>query len=125
MTLVLGGNDFGRYAQMERDDYADPRVRAVAQRVSLEHDAEAQAAFPERFFARVRATRRDGSTVERAADATGSPAAPMSEHAIRDKYREMATLVVGDERAAAVEQAVDDLFDGGPVDAVLAPLREG
>jgi 2-methylcitrate dehydratase PrpD len=124
MALVLGGNDFARYVQAERDGYRDPAVLAVAERVRLEHDDESEAAFPERFFARVRVTRRDGSTVERARDATGSPEAPMSEADIRDKYRRMASTVVGEDRAVRVETAVDALFDGGDVAGVLAPLRE-
>jgi hypothetical protein len=43
MAVVLGGNDFADYAA----------VTSLAERVRLEIDADADAAFPDRFLARV------------------------------------------------------------------------
>lgn len=123
MTLVLGANDFAAYSHAEEAGYELPEVTRIAERVRLVPDAAAEEVFPERFLARVRVTRNDGSTVERQADATGSPAAPIGEDAIRAKFRSIATTVVGEERADATEAAVARLFDGGPVRQVLAELR--
>lgn len=123
MTVALGGNDFPDYLAAEEAGYDLPAVRAVAERVRLELDAEADAAFPDAFFARVRMTLLDGRVLEQTAYASGSPDAPLSDEAIREKFRRNAGSVVGDERAAAIELAVARLADGAPARSVLATLR--
>lgn len=123
MQLVLGANDFGAYSRAEEANYDLPEVSQIAERVTLVRDAEAEAHFPERFVARVRVQRSDGTTVERRADAPGSPAAPASDEAIRAKFRSIATTIIGSERAGRTEEAVDRLFEGGPVRDVLAAVR--
>jgi len=120
MTLAGGGNDLADYQAAAEAGYADPAVLAVADRIRLELDPRADAAFPDHFLARVTVRRRRGDTVERWAYATGSPDAPMESAAIRAKFRRLAGGVVGEERAAAIESAIDALPEGGPVRSVLA-----
>ena len=119
MTLAAGGNDFADYQAAAASGYADPAVLGIADRVRLELDPRADAAFPDHFLARVTVRRRDGSTVERWAYATGSADAPMNAAAVRDKFRRMTGGVVGADRARAIEAAIDALPEGGPVRAVL------
>ena len=123
MTLAGGGNDFADYQAAAAAEYADPAVLALADRVRLELDERADAAFPDHFLARVTVRRRSGGTVERWAYATGSPDAPMDAAAIRAKFRRMAAGVVGEDGAARVEAAVDALAGDGPVRALLAGVR--
>jgi hypothetical protein len=47
----------------------------------------------------------------------------MSDEKVRNKFRIMAGEIIGPERTQAVEEAVDDLLHGGPVRAVMEPLR--
>lgn len=123
MALLLGGAGFAEYVEAERRGYDLPEVKELAHRIRLELDAEADAAFPERFLARVRVRRRDGTWLEAKAYATGSPDAPMSEEQVRAKFRSTVAAVLDDDRAAATERAVDALFEGGPVRGVLGSLR--
>jgi 2-methylcitrate dehydratase PrpD len=124
MTLVLGGNDLQHYRAAQDAGFELPEVIAVAERVRFEVDPVADAAFPDRFFARVRLTRRDGSSVERESFAPGTPDAPLSSSAIRAKYRRLASVAVDEQTAARVELAVDALADDAPARDVLASLRD-
>jgi 2-methylcitrate dehydratase PrpD len=123
MQLVLGGAGFAEYFNAEEKKYQIPEVNEVAKKVRLELDPEADRLFPEKFFARVTVRRRDGSVLRNASYALGSPDAPVSEEQIRDKFRRTVGQVRGRSRAVAAERAVDQLFEGGPVGAVLRRLR--
>ena len=123
MAVVMEGNDFSDYSAAERAGYRLPDVTTLAERIRLELDNEADGAFPEHFYARVRVRHRDGRWLERTAYATGSPDAPMDGEAVRSKFRRTAEVVVGGERADAVERAVARLAEGAPGADVLAPLR--
>ncbi|MFI7446087.1 MmgE/PrpD family protein [Nonomuraea sp. NPDC049714] len=124
MHLVLGGSGAAEYARLEAAGFDLPEVSALAGRVRLETDAEAEAAFPRRLLARVRVRLRDGGRLERRAEAPGSPNAPMTGEQIEAKFLGLAAEVTGDRAAGAVRDAVLALADDAPVSAVLAPLRE-
>lgn len=123
MLLVLGGAGFAEYFDAEQRGFQIPEVNYVAKKVRLELDEEADRLFPEKFFARVTVRRMDGSVLTRTAYALGSPDSPMSDDLVRDKFRRTVGQVRGDGRAAATERAVRELFEGGPVGAVLRGLR--
>ncbi|TAK72792.1 MAG: MmgE/PrpD family protein [Betaproteobacteria bacterium] len=125
MALVMGGNDFAHYVAAQSAGFRDPAVVGIAEKIRLELDPEAEAAFPEHFLARVRVKRRDGSTIERTRYATGTPDAPLTEAEIRAKYRRMAGGIVGDATANAIERAIDALADNAPARDVLRPLSAG
>ncbi|WP_193318878.1 MmgE/PrpD family protein [Nonomuraea phyllanthi] len=124
MSLVLGGNGPGHYARLEAAGFDLPAVSALAARVRLERDAEAEAAFPARLLARVRVRLRGGGELVRVAEAPGSPGAPMTGEEIEAKFLGLAGEVAGDRAARAVRDAVRALPHDGPVAAVLAPVRE-
>ncbi|TYB57400.1 MmgE/PrpD family protein [Nonomuraea sp. PA05] len=123
MHLVLGGNGPEHYARLEAAGFDLPEVSALAGRVRLEHDAEAEAAFPARLLARVRVRLRDGREPARLAEAPGSPGAPMPGEEVEAKFLGLAGGVIGDRAARAVRDAVRALADGGPVAAVLEATR--
>ncbi|MFG1943927.1 MmgE/PrpD family protein [Nonomuraea sp. NPDC048826] len=124
MHLVLGGNDPGHYERLERAGFALPEVSALAGRVRLELDAEAERWFPRRLLARVRVRLRDGRELCRLAEAPGSPASPMTGEEIEAKFLGLAEPVLGRRAACRVRDAVLALADDGPVAAVLAPVHE-
>lgn len=124
LHLVLGGSDPAHYAQLEAAGFALPEVSALARRVRLEHDPEAEREFPRRLLARVRVRLHDGRELARLAEAPGSPGSPMSGAEIEAKFLGLAEPVLGRRAARQVRDAVLALADDGPVAAVTAPVRE-
>jgi 2-methylcitrate dehydratase PrpD len=119
---------FGRIGAEEVDTrgLADPRVgRLVAATMPVE-DVEFSRRFPIERWARVRIALADGRVlVSQPAQARGGPENPLSDGELRDKYRQLATPVLGEKRAARVERAVDMLaIDRSSLSTLFADLLE-
>ena len=101
---------------------ADPRVAPLLAAIELAEDAEFSARFPAERWARLRITLADGRTlVSEPARARGNPENPLSDAELLDKYRALATPVLGPERTARIESIVDSLV----TDAAALPwLRD-
>lgn len=121
MNLVLGGNDLAHYQAFAASDHHLPEVSALAERVRLEVDAEADAAFPERIFATVTVRRRDGSTMTATSGSRGTPDDPLAPGEVVDKYRRLAATAVDQREVDRIEAAVFGLLDDGPAATILAP----
>jgi len=82
------------------------------------------AKYPDAWPARLTITLQDGTTLTQSADyPRGNPENPLSEDELRAKYRELATPVLGAERAARIERAVGALAAGDDaLPALLALL---
>lgn len=79
---------------------ADPRVQALLQKVRLEVDAEAEAAFPTRRSALITIEQDDGRTYSyRQPTRKGDPDAPLSDDELCDKFMELARPVIGEPAA--------------------------
>jgi 2-methylcitrate dehydratase PrpD len=107
----------------DRDSIADPAVRRLAERVALHPDDEFEAAFPERWGARVEVTTTDDERLigERAYP-RGDRRDPMDDDAFRARTRALLAWGLDREdvdRAAAALHSVDQR----PVGAVVAHLR--
>ena len=117
---------FGRVGAGEVDarGLSEARVQRLLPCVMLFEDAEFSRRFPAERWARVRVTLADGrSFVSEPARARGNPENPLSEDELRAKYRELATPVLGAERAARIEQAVGALAtEDDALPALLALL---
>src|SRR5450631_741751 len=107
---------------------ADPRVARLIAATTLSEVQEWSRRFPAERWARVRVALRDGRTLhsEPTRD-RGNPDNPLSDAELRDKYRNLAVPVLGRERAAAIETAVDALASDATalrtmVEALLAPI---
>ncbi|MGI9605707.1 MAG: MmgE/PrpD family protein [Acidimicrobiales bacterium] len=88
----------------------DPHVRSLSQRVSIIEDPEHNAAFPGNRYARVTLHLRDGNSIT--SDNTeprGDPEAHLPMAEIRSKFHAFAEPSLGAERAAAIENVIDDL----------------
>jgi 2-methylcitrate dehydratase PrpD len=119
---------FGRVGADEVDarGLADPCVaRLVAATMPIE-DVELSRRFPVERWARVRIALADGRVlVSQPAQARGGPENPLSDDELRDKYRQLATPVLGDERTARIERAVDTLaIDRSSLSTLFADLLE-
>src|SRR5260370_30323695 len=105
---------FGRVGAGEVDvrGLSDARVHRLLRSVALAEHDEFSKRFPVERWARVRVVLADGrSLVSEPARARGNPENPLSEDELRAKYRELATPVLGAERAARIERAVGALDD--------------
>ena len=101
----------------------DPEIARIAQGMRIEEDAGFTAAFPERRIARVTVVLRDGRRLTSAdTEAPGDPEHPVSNADVRAKFHAYATPVVGADRAAAIETAVDALGKGGGLSALRAAI---
>jgi 2-methylcitrate dehydratase PrpD len=106
----------------------DPRLSALAGRVTVEADPDMSRVFPQQWPAHVRVQLHDGRAFERLVPyPKGEPEAPMTESEVRDKFRDLATVAVIDGAVDAIIGAVDALDRSpgvGPVlDAITAGLK--
>jgi 2-methylcitrate dehydratase PrpD len=117
---------FGRVGADEVDvrGLSDPRVRRLLPSITLAEDAEFSRRFPAERWARIRITLTGGrSFVSEPARARGNPENPLSDTELRAKYRELATPVLGADRAARIERAVGALHaDDRALPALLSVL---
>ena len=96
----------------------DPRVLALARRVTFEPDPTQP--YPRQYTAELVVTTRDGRRLSRTESATrGSLERPISAEDVRQKFEANARRALSSERVAALERAVLDLTDVPDVTALL------
>ena len=107
VALVRGTADLVDFADVAR---ADQAVTAICPRVTVHVDAELDAAYPKARYARIRITTTDGSTHERLVDdGYGSPADPITDGGLAEKFDGLVAPALGIHRAQACRAAVDEL----------------
>lgn len=120
MNLVLGGNDLAHYRAFADSGHDLPEVSALAEKVLLEVDPDADAAFPSEVSATVTVQRTDGSTMTATSGSKGTASDPMTPGEMVDKYRRLAASAVDDREVQRIEDAVFALLDDGPVATIIA-----
>ncbi len=114
----LGGS------QLTGSALTDPRVLRLVDRIELIEDAEFQAQFPARRFARVEIETSDGECYTSAdMEAKWNAEDPPTDAALRAKFRWIAGEVLHAERVQALETALwrcADYADVSPIAALLA-----
>jgi 2-methylcitrate dehydratase PrpD len=109
-------------AEVDADAIADPRVAQMLAAIELAEDAEFSARFPAERWARLHVTLADGrSLASEPARARGNPENPLSDDELLDKYRGLATPVLGPLRTARIEALVATLTTDG---RALSQLRD-
>lgn len=97
-------------AELETSALGDPRIARLVDAMTLTVDEDFSRRFPAERWARVRLKLRDGRTlVSEPARARGNPENPLADDELRAKYRDLASPVLGDARAARIEALVDAL----------------
>ncbi|HET6518942.1 MAG TPA: MmgE/PrpD family protein [Geminicoccaceae bacterium] len=104
--------------EMGWDDYAtclkDPEVMAACGRVEVEHDPEAEAAYPDRLAGSATVVLADGRELRRFVGAPkGEPENFVTPEELRAKFRALVRPYVGEAGEAALFRAVMGLEDGG------------
>ena len=89
-----------RLAAFEPSRLEDPVTRELMQRIDVAIDPELDAAFPARRAARIAIESRDGRRGDHLQPTRkGDPEAPLSDAELEHKYLELASPVLGEERA--------------------------
>jgi 2-methylcitrate dehydratase PrpD len=112
--LVLGGV---RLAAFAPENLANPAIRAIMPRVTVELDPELADAYPARRAARVRLTLKNGRVLERFQPTRkGDPDTPLSDADLSAKFEELVAPVLGTGPASALLEA---LWHGDAVPSAL------
>lgn len=113
--------------EVTADALVDPAIRRIAELVTIDEDAAHNAAFPGNRFARVRIELTDGRILQSEDhEPRGDPEDHLDDGEIRDKFATLAVPVVGEERASAIESAVDATAThdelSGLLETILRPV---
>src|SRR5262249_46519191 len=101
-----------------------PDVARLSSGMTIAHDPDLDASYPERYTSVVELALRDGRTVSRRVEfAKGTHENPLSADEIRAKYRRLTESVVPAPRATAVMTAVDRFDKARDLTALAALLR--
>jgi 2-methylcitrate dehydratase PrpD len=109
-TMVVRGH--AGFGALDDTAVHDPVIAALRRRVTVTEDPAMTAVAPRLRPARVTVTLTDGRGATHACDShRGDFQAPFAETELREKFRELAGVVLTAEGAALVEQAVDRCED--------------
>jgi 2-methylcitrate dehydratase PrpD len=121
VMTVRGG---AGYAALDDSALADPVIAALRHRVHIAEDAAMSALVPQLRPARVTVTLNDGrSATDTRGSHRGDFSEPFSEAELRDKFRELAGVVLLPQGVAAVERAVDDIEEWPDASDLTGLLR--
>ncbi len=102
----------------------DPRIRTLASRVEAVVSSDLEARFPAEALCEVEIVMHDGTAYRSGVCAArGDPADPLTDAELREKFRALATPVIGPNGAGQVERAVEALDQAPDLSGLLAPLR--
>ncbi|MBM3227209.1 MAG: MmgE/PrpD family protein, partial [Candidatus Tectomicrobia bacterium] len=121
-ALVVRGN--AGYGSFTADVVRDPTIAALRQRVHITEDPQFSAVAPRLKPARVTVTLTDGRQSTHTCESPrGDFQRPYQETDIRQKFHELAGLVLTPAGVTAVEQTIQRCAQWGSVQELLAPLR--
>jgi 2-methylcitrate dehydratase PrpD len=121
-AMVARGN--AGYAALDDSALADPVIAALRHRVHIAEDPAMSALVPHLRPARVTVTLTDGRSATHSRDShRGDYSDPFSEAELREKFRELAGVVLLPVGVAAVERAVDDIEEWPDVGDLTGLLR--
>ncbi len=109
----------GRVDEESYRDLNDAAVQELAGKIAIKIDPGFTAAFPAKQGAEVTITLRNGTTLSRGL----ADVVPADRDLIRARFRSAAAAVLGADRAAALEHAVDGLSDSDDVGAIMRLAR--
>jgi 2-methylcitrate dehydratase PrpD len=121
-TMVVRGG--AGYHDLDDSALADPQIAALRHRVRIAEDPAMSALAPKLRPARVTVTLADGRSATSARDShRGDFSDPFSEAELREKFRELAGVVLLPQGVAAVARAVDDIEEWPDVSDLTGLLR--
>jgi hypothetical protein len=110
-AFLQGKVDESSYVELN-----DPKLLALAHKVSVEVDAGLTSAFPAKQGAEVIVKLKDGRTLSRAL----ADVVPANTALVRSRFRDSAAKVIGAANAAKMEAGIDDLENCADVGVLMA-----
>jgi 2-methylcitrate dehydratase PrpD len=121
-AMVVRGN--AGYAELDDASLRDPTIAALRHRVHVTEDPAMSAVAPRLRPARVTVTLTDGRRSTHACEShRGDFQQPFAESETREKFHQLAGVVLTEEGVTAVEQAVNRCEDWKSVDELTELLR--
>lgn len=103
----------------------DSEIARLCRSMVLKEDPDLDARFPGERYARVRLVRRDGPPLgSPLTPARGDPERPLTDAELVDKYRTLSEPVLGRARAAALQQAIEEVGRVGRPKTTAALIDE-
>ncbi len=109
LAIVKGSNDVWTYMDAMEKGFRDPEVLSMAHRVRLEWDEECEKAYPEQFLGKVTIKTKDGRVFKAKKHPKGSPQNPFAPTDAQDKFKRLATPVLGPARVKRILKMVEKL----------------
>jgi 2-methylcitrate dehydratase PrpD len=111
--------------QFSKERVFDPRIRELMKKVKIDSDAELTRLYPEKFPARVEVTTEDGKRSQKTVlFPKGLYKNPMTDDELRNKFRNLASLVFGAERVERILGMIDWLDDMHSISALISMMVE-
>ena len=102
----------------------DTRIRTLASRVEAVVSPDLEARFPAEALCEVEIVTKDGTAYRSGiCGARGDPGNPLTDTELSDKFRVLASPVIGPDGVAEIERAVEGLDQAPDLSALLSPLR--
>jgi 2-methylcitrate dehydratase PrpD len=121
-AMVVRGH--AGFAALDDTAVHDPAIAALRRRVHVAEDPAMSAVAPRLRPARVTLTLTDGRSSTRGCEShRGDFEQPFAETEIREKFRELAGVVLAPEAVAEVERMVDRCEQWTTIDELVQPLR--
>lgn len=99
LTIVKGANNFHVYKEQFEHDFQDLEVLAIAKKVRLVLDEEAENVYPKTRMARVTIRTKDGRILKTTVKGCkGMRDKPLSREELENKFRELASVTLPKER---------------------------
>ena len=118
--MIRGSNGFSDYTD---ENLRDPQILALARKVKVEIDKEADAEFPAKRVAKIAIKLKDGTTYRERVDyAKGQPENPLTQAELEGKFRGLASVVADKDRMEKIIQTVNGLEKLGNVSALISLL---
>lgn len=109
MTVVLGNNSLRNYTEKTLKNRS---IRELAKRVRFEVDPEADANYPQKRMGGVAVKLKNGTTYQEKTEyAKGMPENPFTDEELRDKFRDLSSVVLPKQQVESIIEAVAFLED--------------
>ena len=113
MCVVKGSNGFRDYNE---ENLRDPDIRKLARRIRLEVDDEVDAMFPANRAVRMTVKLKNDTIYQEKLDwLRGTPENPATKSEVENKFRDLATIVLPNDRVEEIFKIVEDLDEVGNV----------
>lgn len=114
LALAKGNADFDTYIHAGEQNFDEPAVRRLAEKVRVELDSECDAEYmgsPQRWLGKVTLRFADGSQTQAKTFRRGTPTNPLTDDEVEAKFLSLAGKVIAEQDAKEIVDAVYSIED--------------